>query len=159
MDERLKKYCEINRFFLENVCSIQDCILEANTVQKTLIELTELKAEFETKFSIASREYELFMAQHRCVVKQILDKNSVKNVTKEVIEDRVIANYDEGYKKVREAFDEAKLNSDLCTDLKYIMLQRKDLICEVMQFMKAKHESESCIFNNQKFMEKVLKTV
>lgn len=156
MDSRLKKYCNLNRIFLDNVSNIQECLLESNKTQQTLIELVELKSEFDTKFNSINRQYELFFAEKRVSIKNALDKNSVKNVTKEVVDDRVIHLFKDEYLKLKEEYDEAKLNSDLCLDLRMVMFQRKDLLCHMIEYLKTQCDRESCVINSTKFIEAII---
>lgn len=156
MDSRLKKYCDLNRIFLDNVASIQDALIEANKTQQTLIELVELRAEFEKSFNKIDLEFEKFMADRRVSVKKNLDKNSVKNITKDGIDNQVIAIYQEEYSKLKEKHNQAKLNSDLCLDLRMIMFQRKDIIYSLIEYLKVQKDRESCVINSKEFIEKIL---
>lgn len=156
MDERLKNYCDITKIFIDNVASLQDCLVEANKTQKVLVELIELKAEFEETFGEINRKLEKFMADRRVTIKAILDKNSVKNITKEVIDDRVIALYTEEYEILKKQYDSSKLNADLCTDLRMVMFQRKDLLCHAIEYLRTQSDRESCIINSKKFIEHIL---
>jgi len=156
MDSRLKKYCDLNRIFLDNVASIQEALIEANKTQQTLIELVELRAEFEKAFNNIDLEFEKFMADRRVSVKKNLDKNSVKNITKDGIDNQVIAIYQEEYSKLKEKHNQAKLNSDLCLDLRMIMFQRKDIIYSLIEYLKVQKDRESCVINSKEFIEKIL---
>jgi hypothetical protein len=141
---------------LDNVDSVQEALIEANKTQQTLIELVELRAEFEKAFNNIDLEFEKFMADRRVSVKKNLDKNSVKNITKDGIDNQVIAIYQEEYSKLKEKHNQAKLNSDLCLDLRMIMFQRKDIIYSLIEYLKVQKDRESCVINSKEFIEKIL---
>lgn len=159
MDARLKNYCDISKIFLTNVSCLQDCLIEANKTQQMLVELVELKEEFEKIYNRTNQKFEIFMADKRTSIKNILDKNSVKNVTREVIEDRVVHLYTEDYEQLRKDRDEAKMNFDLCNDLRMVLFQRKDIISHTIEFLKFQKDQEACILHNQQFVKKLMEKI
>jgi hypothetical protein len=153
--KRLSKFFDACKYFLLEAASVGDCIQEAQRTQGYLAELIELKKTFQDEALAAEGEYDRFMAEHRDQVGYILRKNGVKSVTERMVEDRVVRMHGEEYTKLRKAYTDAKTNFEVVDKLLMAMFQRKDLICETINYMRSKVESESCILKTKSILKKL----
>ncbi len=155
MDERLKKYADMAKFFLANSNSISDCLEEARKTQITLAELIELQNELQIKYQKMENKFEAWCADKRDAIFQVLNKNSVKS-SERVIEDKMVRLNSAEYQDLKNALDEAKIDYQTAEALKMAYFQRKDIIAEVINYWRSRGEIDTCIMKNKEFVKKLL---
>lgn len=154
MDERLKKYCDIGKHFLFKAHSIQDLLNESQNTQIYMMELIELKDEFLRKVNQTENKFEIYFSTKREEQHSYLTKNGIKGSTEKIIDDRV-RKFSKDYLQMKEEYDEAKINFDICNTLMMAFFQRKDLIVETINFFKSIKEADSCIVKNAAILKKL----
>lgn len=155
MRQKLKDYCDACKYFLPQANSIQDCLVEAQNTQKYLAELIFLKAEIDSELRIAQNKYDIFMADKREAIFAVANKLSTKNMTSQVIEDKVKKFERQDYLFYKELLDTLQIEFEMCTNLLMAMYQRKDLITETIKFFQIRKDTESCIMRNKDIAKKL----
>lgn len=155
MDERLKKYADMSRFFLTKVSSIDECLDEARNTQVLLAELIALQNELQMRYQKLENKFNIWCADKRDAIFQVLNKNSIK-ASAQVIEDKLMRLNAKEYQEMKDELDEARLNYQAAEAFKMAFFQRKDIINEVVNYWKSKMEINSCIMNNKEFVKRLL---
>jgi dsDNA-binding SOS-regulon protein len=156
--ERLNKFFDLGMYFLDNVSSIEECLLEAKETQTRLLEIIKLQMEIGEEFSTAERDYDIFLAEKRAIVHKIL-RNKGVTPTQQVVETTAIKMFKDEFIVIKTQYDDLKVLVDVANSLKMAMFQRKDVIVETIRHWRSKEEKESCILKNKEFISKIMKGV
>jgi len=155
MRQKLKEYCDACKYFLPNANSIQDCLIEAQKTQKYLSDIIELKAEIDSELRTAQNKYDTFMAEKRESIFSVANKLGTKNMTSQIIEDKVKKFEKQEYLFFKEMLDSLQIEFEMSTNLLMAMYQRKDLITETIKFFQIRKDTESCIMRNKDIARKL----
>lgn len=151
---RLQKYFDIHKFFLKDCDSIDALIEECRLSQVYLGELIELKLKIQKEYAIANRKYESQLDIYRDNIFDALKKRGV-SATESVIRAKIEAIYGDNLEPLRSKKDELKVESECVQDLYYAMIQRKDILVQIIDRWKFKDEYESCLLKNKEFIEMI----
>lgn len=151
---RLKKYFDLHKFFLKDADSIDALIEECRLTQVYLGELIELKVMIHKEYAIANRNYESKLDICRDLIFDALKKRGI-SATEAVIKSKIEAMYGKEIEELRHARDMLKIDSECVQDLYYAMMQRKDILVQILDRWKFKDEYESCLLKNRQFIEHI----
>lgn len=151
---RLQKYFDLHKFFLKECDSIDALIEECRLSQVYLGELIELKLKIQKEYAIANRKYETQVDIYRDNIFDALKKRGV-SATESVIKAKIEALYGDNLEPLRLKKDELKIESECVQDLYYAMIQRKDILIQIIDRWKFKDEYESCLLKNKEFIEMI----
>lgn len=149
---RLQKYFDLHKFFLKDCDSIDALIEECRLSQIYLGELIELKLKIQKEYAIANRKYENQVDIYRDNIFDALKKRGV-SATESVIKAKIEALYGDNLEPLRSKKDELKIESECVQDLYYAMIQRKDILIQIIDRWKFKDEYESCLLKNKEFIQ------
>jgi len=153
---RLQKYFDLHKYFLKGADSIDAIIEECRLTQVYLGELIELKLKIGKECSAANRKYEHELEIARDIIQDALKKRGV-SITESLVRAKTEFMYGEKLAPLKEARDELRLESECIQDLYYAMMQRKDILVQIIDRWKFKDEYESCLLKNKQFIENILK--
>lgn len=154
MSERLKKYFDIYKFFLKDADSIDKIIEECQKSQVYLGELIFLKAEIGRELSQVSRQYEHQLEVYRDAVQDALKKRAISS-TESIVRAKVESLYGDNLQPMREKKDNLRVEFECVQDLYYGMMQRKDILVQIIDRWKFKDEYESCLLKNKEFIQAI----
>lgn len=154
MSKRLQKYFDIYKFFLKDVDSIDKLIEECQKSQVYLGELIFLKSEISRELSQVSRQYEHQIEVYRDAVQDSLKKRAI-STTESIVRAKVEALYGDKLQPMREKKDNLRIELECIQDLYYAMMQRKDILVQIIDRWKFKDEYESCLLKNKEFIQAI----
>ncbi len=154
MSKRLQKYFDIYKFFLKDVDSIDKLIEECQKSQVYLGELIFLKSEISRELSQVSRQYEHQIEVFRDAVQDSLKKRAI-STTESIVRAKVEALYGDNLQPMREKKDALRVEFECVQDLYYAMMQRKDILVQIIDRWKFKDEYESCLLKNKEFIQAI----
>ena len=155
---RLKKYFDLHKFFLAKADSIDAIIEECRLSQVYLGELIELKMSIGKEASCASRAYEREMEVSRDIVQDALKKRGI-STTEQIVRAKVEFMFGDKIAPLKEERDNLKIENECVQDLYYAMMQRKDILVQIIDRWKFKDEYESCLMKNKEVVNKLLRGV
>lgn len=154
MNPALRAFCDLTKYFLVNVSSVQECLLESKATQENLVRIIELKHKLEVEYQTHHREFETFLADKRDQIVSILHKNEIR-ATEQIVEDRMKRFHKQEYCERKSKVDAAKADLDMASSLMMALFQRKDIIVEVIMLMKSKQETDGCLLKNKEILRKL----
>lgn len=154
MTERLKKYFDIYKYFLKDTDSIDKLLEECQKSQVYLGELIFLKADIGRELAQASRQYEHQIEVFRDAVQDSLKKRAI-STTESIVRAKVEALYGDKLQIMREKKDALRIEFECVQDLYYGMMQRKDILVQIIDRWKFKDEYESCLLKNKEFIQAI----
>lgn len=155
---RLQKYFDLHKFFLKECDSIDALIEECRLSQVYLGELIELKLKIQKEYAIANRKYETQVDIYHDNIFDALKKRGV-SATESVIKAKIEALYGDNLEPLRSKKDELKIESECVQDLYYAMIQRKDILVQIIDRWKFKDEYESCLLKNKEFIQYIKREI
>jgi len=154
IDKRVHKYFDLCKFFLKDVDSIDKLIVEASNTQTYLGELIQLKLEYGCNLSRVRRRYERETLKYKDIIQATLSKRG-KKFTESIVNARLEYVYGEKLDPVRSKLDNLQNYYETINNLYFAMMQRKDIIVQIIDRWKFKDEYESCLLKNKQFIEKL----
>lgn len=153
---RLHKFFDLYKYFLKDVDSIDALIEQCRLCQIYLGEIIELKLKIGKEYSTASRIYEHENEIARDIVQDALKKRGVSS-TESIVRAKLEYMFGDKLAPLREKRDDLRVESECIQDIYYAMMQRKDILVQIIDRWKFKDEYESCLLKNKEFMDKVLR--
>jgi len=151
----LQKYIDLSKIFMQKCSSIDDCLYEATQTQKHIAELIELKYKIAKQKLRDSAAYESKLNECRNIAMDVMMKKGLKFTEKMLDSKAEVAFKNDTY--LREEFQESTLLEGIVQDLLFAYYQRKGILTEMISHWKARLEIDSCIMNNKKFVERMMK--
>jgi len=155
---RLTHYFDIHKYFLSSADSIDAIIEECRLTQVYLGELIELKLVIGKESQSALRAYERKRESYRDIVQDALRKRGV-TPTESTVRAKVEFMFGDQLAPLKESRDDLKLESDCANDLYFAMMQRKDILVQIIDRWKFKDEYESCLMKNKEVINRLLRCV
>lgn len=154
--KKLQKYFDVCKYFLNDVDTVDALIQQCQMTQQYLGELIQVKFELGILSSRYKRKYERKFQICCDIVNDGLRKRGSVSSNAIVIA-KVESMFGDELKILRQKYDESNLKYECACDLYYAMLQRKDILVQIIDRWKFKDEYESCLIKNKEFMEAILR--
>ncbi len=148
---RLQKYFDVYKYFLKDMDSMEDLLEECRKTQVYLGEIIFLKAEIGKEYSNSVRKLEHQTEMYRDMVFDSLKKRAI-STTESIVRAKVEYLYGDTLQELREKRDDLKIEYECIHDIYYAMMQRKDILVQIIDRWKFKDEYEACILKNSEFI-------
>ena len=150
----LEPYFNIFKYFLNNVSSIDECLLEFQNTQKNIGEIIKLKAKYLHSLKKAKLDFDITFAPIRDEIVYTTKVKKGLNLTEKAIENQVLATNKELYCKLQSEIDDSETWFEISNNLLMALFQRKDILVETINYFKSKNQMENCLMKNEIFLKK-----
>ncbi len=150
--KRLDKYFDLMKYFLHETDNISDVIYELRQTQIYLGELIYLKSDYRRKLAHLNRKYHVIYETARATIFDIMQKRGT-TATESIIKAKIeIANGEE-LNELRDEIDDYTCLIEATQDLYYAMMQRKDVLSNIISVWNVKDGFDAMLKNHDRELE------
>lgn len=154
MQVRIEKYFNLARLATVDLNCEDLCIEELSKTIEYLSDVSKLKNEVDKRTTKAKRQWETFVAIKSDLVRRNFKTKGI-TYSEKMVEDTVIHMNSDEYNKLRGEYDDSKADHELVSNLLHILYTRRDLIKEMINHFRYKHEKKECLMLNTRFLKSI----